>query len=506
MNATDRNVEWIVLTRAGEPVDAMDLASAMVLDLEFLPRFSHKPHVSPGRAILPAADEPFAVCLPAPVEDFGEVYLYADNAGSGYTTADLGAGPMNFAFEAAASREAAVARAEQRLHKTGAIFSSSYRRRMDKAHALLEDARLARADPVRCAEVSMRSLAESMHAGEQLVLEHARLTLAKNPPRKNFLFGCNGFGCPRLGEPYAERFRDIFNFVTLPFYRGNIERVEGVRNFAGAEAILKWAERDGLTPKGHPLVWANHAGMPDWLRGKTFDQVRTSHRDYIREAVRRFRGRIAIWDVINEGHDWANDPRHSLDEMVELTRMACDATREENPDAVRVVNSCCTWSEYAPRNECSAGDLGRFGRPVLHYLRDILAAGVDFDVVGVQMYYPYRDLFEISRHLDQFCALGKPVHITELGVSSDVRWRNKPKEDIRMPIRRWHGRPWTEDEQADWIEAYYTIAYAKPAIQAIAWWDFAEPAWYPHGAICREDLSPKEGYKRLRKLLRSWRE
>jgi hypothetical protein len=75
-----------------------------------------------------------------------------------------------------------------------------------------------------------------------------------------------------------------------------------------------------------------------------------------------------------------------------------------------------------------------------------------------------------------------------------------------MPIRRWHGRPWSEEEQADWIEAYYTIAYSKPAIQAITWWDFAEPAWYPHGALCREDLSPKDGYKRLQRLIRSWRE
>lgn len=506
MNATNQTVEWIVLTQSGEPVDALDLASAMVIDLEYLPRFAHKPHIAPGRVTLPVADEPFAVCLPAPVEEFGNVYLYADNAGMGYTPADLGAGPMNFAFEAAVSRMAAVLRAEQRYHRTGTIFSASYRRRMNRARALIEDARLVRPDHVLCARAAMRSLAESLHAGEQLVLENARLVLAKAPPRRNFLFGCNGFGYQRLGEAYAERFRDIFNYVTLPFYRRNVEHVEGVRSYAHAEGILKWAERDGLTTKGHPLLWQNHAGFPDWLRGRNFDQVRTAHRDYIRDTVARFKDRIRIWDVINEGHDWANDPRHTLDQMVELTRMACDTTREADPSAVRVVNSCCTWSEYAPRQECSAGDLGRFGRPVLHYLRDILAAGVDFEVVGIQMYYPYRDLFEIDRHLEQFCELGKPVHITELGVSSDVCWRNRPKEDIRMPIRRWHGKPWSEGEQADWIEGYYTIAYSKPAIHGISWWDFSEPAWYPHGALCHEDLSPKEGYRRLRRLIRSWRD
>ena len=85
MNATNQTVEWIVLTQSGEPVDALDLASAMVIDLEYLPRFAHKPHIAPGRVTLPVADEPFAVCLPAPVEEFGNVYLYADNAGMGMT-------------------------------------------------------------------------------------------------------------------------------------------------------------------------------------------------------------------------------------------------------------------------------------------------------------------------------------------------------------------------------------------------------------------------------------
>lgn len=36
----------------------------------------------------------------------------------------------------------------------------------------------------------------------------------------------------------------------------------------------------------------------------------------------------------------------------------------------------------------------------------------------MQFYYPDQDMFEINRMLDRFGQLGKPIHITELGVSS----------------------------------------------------------------------------------------
>jgi GH35 family endo-1,4-beta-xylanase len=140
---------------------------------------------------------------------------------------------------------------------------------------------------------------------------------------------------------------------------------------------------------------------------------------------------------------------------------------------------------------------------LIEYVRDVLAAGVRFEVIGLQMYYPGRDLFEIDRHIELFCRLGKPVHITELGVPSSETPRQR-KEDIHCPIARWHGRPWSETEQADWVEGYYTICYAKPEIEAITWWDFKETAWYPHGGLVHEDLRPKESYLRLERLLRGW--
>jgi GH35 family endo-1,4-beta-xylanase len=141
---------------------------------------------------------------------------------------------------------------------------------------------------------------------------------------------------------------------------------------------------------------------------------------------------------------------------------------------------------------------------VLQYVRDVISAGVSFEVIGVQMYYPAHDLFEIDRQLDRFCQLGKPVHITELGVSSSVEPSERdPITDVHWR-RFWHGRPWSESEQADWIEAYYTMCYSKPEIEAITWWDFSDPAFIPHGGLVDENLRPKDGFRRLKKLIETW--
>ena len=492
------------LSSDGGPVPAADLADAMVLDMEYMPAFEHTPETATGTVVLPAPDGPFAVCLPLSVAGFGHVYVYADNGGGGYSADEVADRTLNFSFEAAASRAATVARAEQEFRTASTRPSSEYSERMARASNLLEDARSKRSDIATCAKLAMASLAESLHAGEMLVAEHARSRIAASAKREGFLFGCNGFRYPELGEKYAELFGDLLNFVTLPFYRARTEPAEGNRDFSWVESILRWTTRDGLHVKGHPLVWFHRAGTPKWMEGMSYEQVARTHRDYVLDAVGRFRDHVKIWDVINEAHDWANDFGYTQEQLVEMTRLASDVTREADPEAVRVVNSCWTWSEYVALGRNYSRTIGRPARSVIQYIRDLIDAGVEFEAIGLQMYYPTRDLFEIDRQLERFCRLGKSVHITELGVSSSVKpVKYDPIVDVHFK-RYWHGDPWTEADQADWIEGYYTLCRSKPAIEAVTWWDFCDPSFIPHGGFVDQNLRPKEGYHRLKRLIESW--
>jgi GH35 family endo-1,4-beta-xylanase len=186
-----------------------------------------------------------------------------------------------------------------------------------------------------------------------------------------------------------------------------------------------------------------------------------------------------------------------------MTKLACDATHEANPEAIRIINNCCTWGEYATTDVTYFGKSPRPRTTPYRYLKDCLEKSVDFEVIGLQLYYPAQDMFEIGLQLDRFSRLGKPIHVTELGVSSE----NVP--DPTAMIREvshyyWHG-PWSEEAQTDWIEQFYTLCYSKSYINAITWWDFADVGhFFPHGGFLRSNLTPKKSYYVLKNLIEKW--
>jgi hypothetical protein len=187
-------------------------------------------------------------------------------------------------------------------------------------------------------------------------------------------------------------------------------------------------------------------------------------------------------------------------QILEMTRESCAAVRRGNPTIQRQINHCCLWAEYA---RTANHDGSRRWSPYT-YLRDCLAHGVEFEVVGLQLYYPQYDLFEIDRMLDRFADFRRPCHITECATQSqdgpDVT-SMRP----HTPTPGWHG-PWTETMQADWLEAVYTLCYAKPHFQAVEWWDVADVGghFWPFGGVLHKDLTPKESYHRLLRLQKQW--
>ncbi len=82
-----------------------------------------------------------------------------------------------------------------------------------------------------------------------------------------------------------------------------VERTEGVFDFAGADALVDFAVANGLETRGHTLLWGQRQGngMPPWVREIT-DPARLEAvlQRWIQAAVGRYRGRVQRWDVVNE--------------------------------------------------------------------------------------------------------------------------------------------------------------------------------------------------------------
>jgi GH35 family endo-1,4-beta-xylanase len=251
--------------------------------------------------------------------------------------------------------------------------------------------------------------------------------------------------------------------------------------------------------------------MPAFMKGKSWDEVRLKCREYIWRTLSEFRTRIHVWEIVNEAHDWANDLNFSQEQLIEMTRLAAETTHAAHPTAFRIVNSHAIWGEYAARRSMYARPAGRPVWTPLDYFRAIQDARIPFEAIGLQVYNPSRDMLEIERHIERFCALGKRVHITELGVPSssslDMAGALRPPSPGVVWASRnvWHGTEWTEENQADWVEYFYTICYSKPEIDAISWWSFSDPAAHPFCGLLRRDLQPKKAYEGLNKLITEWR-
>ncbi len=446
------------------------------------------------------------------VEGFGYLYLSADNAGEYFSPQEGGRFNLNQEFaRSRVSRNRAVL---QRYEQGGCRFSREVRHLTALAEELLEDSLRKTVDGEGAARLADRSLYYALIAGERIELEKARYDIARRARPGPFQFGCETrqFIWMKHDE-FIQRFAELFNFATITHYiwdswYEHFEPEEGRYNWGVKEDILRWLEEHRITAQGRPLFWFHPIVTPDWLKNKTFDELRGYVERHTRAVVGHYGDRVGQWEVVNEYHDWANIHNHTPEQTVEIVRLACDTTRAVNPRVVRILNNCAPWAEYAAwgRMARQKEPAGRALRSPRRFIQDLVEAGVDFDVLGIQVYFPRRDLSDIVRMLERFEKFGKPIYITELGATSGPSADMVATGKMNLPAEpyEWH-RPWDEELQADWLEQVYTLYYSRPAIRAVNWYDFADFRTHIlNGGLIREDGAPKRSFDRLKSILQNW--
>ncbi|MEZ5137987.1 MAG: endo-1,4-beta-xylanase [Acidimicrobiales bacterium] len=72
-------------------------------------------------------------------------------------------------------------------------------------------------------------------------------------------------------------------------------------DYAGADAVVAFAEANDLEVRGHNLVWAQDRYTPAWVVALTDpDELRAELAEHVRGLLERYRGRVHRWDVVNE--------------------------------------------------------------------------------------------------------------------------------------------------------------------------------------------------------------
>lgn len=213
-----------------------------------------------------------------------------------------------------------------------------------------------------------------------------------------------------------------------------------------SDDLANFATEKNMVLHGHPLVW--YAQLPDWVRYMDPTEAQTIMTEHINALVGRYRGRVAVWDVVNEA---INDVDGKLRGSIWFRGMGRDyiarafhVAKAADPDAVLIYND---YDVAWPGVKSDA---------MYALLEQELAAGTPIDGVGFQMHLrsDFNDFDGVEQNFQRFADLGLSIYITEFDVALDADGE--------------------EQLQASIYKRVMEICLQQPACKAIQTWGFTD--------------------------------
>ncbi|CAN7160062.1 endo-1,4-beta-xylanase [Paenibacillus sp. LjRoot153] len=185
--------------------------------------------------------------------------------------------------------------------------------------------------------------------------------------------------------------------------------------FGAADAIVDFATNQGKRVRGHTLVWHNQT--PDWVfegangLPATRDQLLIRMQQHIETVVKRYRGQIYAWDVVNEAIEDTTDITLRKSKWLDIIgedyiAKAFHFAHQADPNALLFYND---YNETNPvkRDKIAA---------LVSSLQD---QGVPIHGIGMQGHWNLQgpSIEEIRTAIELYASLGVQLQITELDLS-----------------------------------------------------------------------------------------
>lgn len=348
---------------------------------------------------------------------------------------------------------------------------------------------------------------EKNRKGDFFIKTRAGSNITVKLLRHKFRFGANlfmldEFDDDRKNKIYKEKFADLFNLATLPFYWSATEPLKGKTRYEKtAEKIYRrppidlcidYCVKNNIEPREHALCYERF--FPKWLQGKNNAEIKKRLDIRMREISSRYATQIPTIEVTNEmfWNKGTTDFYFSPDFMTYCYQLA----DKYFPNNTLCINEwSCIWDDVG-----APWDIYRL------LIENVLLKGCRIDAIGLQFHmffrqekyfastrkaYNQKHLFKI---LDNYASFQKPIQITEITIPS---YSNDAEN---------------EELQAYVIEKLYSLWFSYPNVEQIIYWNLAdgyagppgkmdEGENYYYGGLLRYDMSEKPAYRRLSRLI-----
>lgn len=251
-----------------------------------------------------------------------------------------------------------------------------------------------------------------------------------------------------------------------------LSRGEGKYDFSRADALVDWANRNGIKVRGHCLIW--HLDELPWMfttgDGPPLDGelLAARMRTYIHDVVGHFKGRVWAWDVVNEAlvaHEpgvpevsgWRKSRWYELLGQ-DYVPLAFQYAHEADPGALLFYN------DYETQNPAKRA-------LILGMVRTLKKKGIPIHGIGHQAHYSVDapPVAELQATIQAVAAAGLRNHVTELDISLRPRM-NAAVPALTDALEARH--------VARWAEFFRMFRRNRSKIDAVLTWGInVETSW-----------------------------
>lgn len=264
-----------------------------------------------------------------------------------------------------------------------------------------------------------------------------------------------------------------------------IQPAEGRFNFGPADAMVAWANANGISYRGHTLVWHHSQWLPQWINNYQFGarpaaEAEALLRAHIGAVAGRYR--FTSWDVINETVDAGTGALRDTTFTRALGHEASNdlifhIAREHLPDTQLVYNDYMSWEGHSATHRAG----------VLRLLEGFKVRGVPVDALGVQGHigsensdgstgFASQQEREWRAFLDEVTGMGYQLLITEL----DVHDKGLPADAA--------GRDAT---MASYLRGYLDLMFSYTQLRDVLVWGLTDNYSWLQERWLRPDRLPK---------------